>query len=785
MPDNARIQDLLESILESPQPPEEACRDCPELLPAVKRRLEQLRALDGQLANLFPSTPSGASPATPDAQSPGASRQPGKVEYAFLSPPQLAGELGRLGNYRVLEELGSGGMGTVFLAEDVHLKRRVALKVIKPELAASPTARLRFRREAQATAALKAEHIVTVYQAGEDRGVLFLAVELLQGQTLAARLRGGGKLAPAEALRIGKEIAQGLASAHAAGLIHRDIKPGNIFLEELPASDLAATTGQTDGPAVALDKASGPGPRVKILDFGLARLTWSAPGAEEMPSTQPGLIAGTPGFMAPEQARGDGVDARSDLFSLGCVLYRACTGTDAFAGAHALAVLRALELHSPAPARSRNPELPAALSDLIDQLLAKDPDGRPTSAHAVAGALEAIQAVDGAAPRNGTVAEAPGTRRAKRGPSRALRRVALSLALLGVLAWTAFWYGPSLFRVATARGDDRKAAEWVLSMGGSVKILSGPEPMEIEPGKDLPAEKWQLDGVDLSNNTNDIDAGLQNLRNVPNLAWLRLNKSSITDAGLKHLEVLTSLRELDLGGTQVSDEGLAHLCGLTGLRLLRLHDSPNITDKGLVHLQNLTNLNYLALPSPVSDRGVEHLQGLTNLKELVLTRTQVSNAGLAHLRGMKTLTTLWLNITPVTDAGLEHLNALTSLRDLHLSNTQVTGAGLRNLRDLKSLTGLHLWETKVTDAQLQHLSLFPNLVYLNLGRTNISDDGLRALRVLPRLNHLNLEDTKITDAGLEKLGALTTLRRLDMTNTRVTEAKAEAFRAKHKCDVQR
>src|SRR5207248_6897379 len=168
--------------------------------------------------------------------------------WEFLSPPQKSGELGRLGQYRILKQLGQGGMGVVFQAEDRQLRRLVALKVMRPDLAAQDQARARFLREARAAAALKHDHIVTIYQVGDDRGVPFLAMEFLAGKSLEEWLRPDRRASIPEAITIAKQIARGLAAAHATGLIHRDIKPANLWLEA-------------------------PRGRVKILDFGLARLT--------------------------------------------------------------------------------------------------------------------------------------------------------------------------------------------------------------------------------------------------------------------------------------------------------------------------------------------------------------------------------------------------------------------------------------------------------------------------------------------------------------------------------
>lgn len=281
--------------------------------------------------------------------------------FPFLAPPQAADEIGRLGTYRVLRLLGQGGMGLVFLAEDPLLQRLVALKVMRPEAAEKPEARARFLREARATAAIKHDHIVPIYQVGQDHDVPFLAMRLLQGEPLDQWMQRNGSPPLALVLRWGREIALGLAAAHERGLIHRDIKAGNIWLEA-------------------------PADRVKILDFGLARWT-----EETSPLTDSSIIMGTPAYMAPEQADGQPVDARCDLFSLGCILYELCTGQMPFQASTTLALLVALSQDTPRPLRELNPGVPASLADLITQLLAKKPADRPDSAKVVARALKAIE----------------------------------------------------------------------------------------------------------------------------------------------------------------------------------------------------------------------------------------------------------------------------------------------------------------------------------------------------------------------------------------------------------
>jgi serine/threonine protein kinase len=281
--------------------------------------------------------------------------------YDFLAPAEEAGEIGRLGPYRVRQVLGIGGMGIVFLAEDPQLQRPVALKTMKRSLAADAVARRWFFREAQAAAALVHDHVVTIHQVGEDRGIPFLAMQLLQGETLEDRQKRENRLPLADVLRIGREISQGLAAAHERGLIHRDIKPANIWLESrggvVSGGMVSGKEGSPPADHSRLTTHHSPA-RVKILDFGLARVTSageSVPpdvGAAQAETMDPaltvtGAIMGTPAYIAPEQASGGVVDARCDLFSLGCVLYRMCTRAVPFQGVDKGATVQALTRDRP------------------------------------------------------------------------------------------------------------------------------------------------------------------------------------------------------------------------------------------------------------------------------------------------------------------------------------------------------------------------------------------------------------------------------------------------------
>ncbi len=276
--------------------------------------------------------------------------------------PCAEGELGRVAHYRVLRLLGAGAMGLVYEALDERLRRPVALKLLRPRFAQKPEARARFLREGRAMAAIAHDHIVSVYHVEEAGAAPFLAMPLLEGRPLSAWLKDHPRPPLATVLRWGREIASGLAAAHERGLIHRDVKPSNLWVEA-------------------------PGGRIKILDFGLAYFD-----REEVQLTAAGVIVGTPAYMAPEQARGAAPDPRADLFSLGCVLYELCTGEPPFRGESVLAVLSSLANDEPTPVRARNPAVPVALEALVMRLLAKRPADRPASAREVAGRLAELEA---------------------------------------------------------------------------------------------------------------------------------------------------------------------------------------------------------------------------------------------------------------------------------------------------------------------------------------------------------------------------------------------------------
>jgi TolB-like protein len=313
---------------------------------------------------------------------------------AAEAPAYEIDNLQQLDEFRLVKVLGLGGMGVVFEAEDLQLQRRVAVKALLPKHAAKPHGRERFLREARAIAGLEHDNIVPVHYVGEDKGVPYFVMPLLAGESLETRRRRQGTLSLDEILLIGIAVADGLEASHRRGIVHRDVKPANVWLEEVGSQERAVGSQHSDESngqksAVRSQKDDNPLPafRVKLLDFGLAHND-----QQDIHLTQDGMLVGTPAYMAPEQASGLPADARSDLFSLGTLLYVMASGQPPFDGGGAIATLRVVAEQPAAPLGALNPGLPKALVAVIDKLHAKDPGQRFASAAEVARELRTISA---------------------------------------------------------------------------------------------------------------------------------------------------------------------------------------------------------------------------------------------------------------------------------------------------------------------------------------------------------------------------------------------------------
>jgi eukaryotic-like serine/threonine-protein kinase len=685
-------------------------------------------------------------------------------------------------------------MGAVYAALDTRLERQLALKVMLPQFAADAAAKERFLREARATARIKHDNVVTVYEADERQGVPYIAMEFLEGYSLDEYLKTKGSPTVPQVLRIVGEAAAGLAAAHKIGLVHRDIKPANLWLEA-------------------------PNGRVKVLDFGLAK-----PVDAEVELTTNGAVVGTPAYMSPEQARGAKVDHRTDLFSLGVLLYRLCAGNPPFGGATTMAVLMALGTKEPRPVRDLNPTVSEPLAALIHQLLAKRADDHPASVAEVVQRLRWIAQEQAAARARSTALltaqppmayaatpvtvapeanpfadlDASDTAASSREPDKkmpatpasggkksgprwpwAVGAGALFAALVAggviiiiknkdgtetkievpddatvtikgkdgkVLAKV----GPAVKSPPAAAISDREAAEWVIAQVGVVRANGADT--DIKAAADLPKELFTLTFVNLEN-SKVTDAGLAHLKDLTGLIYLNLSSTALTDAGLEHLKSLRSLTTLNLYETKVTDAGLAHLKELKGLTSLVL-SSKALTDAGLTRLKELKGLTYLYLGgTAVTDAGLALPKDHKGLTHLFLFQTKVTDAGLALLKDHKGLIYLSLDGAKVTDGGLEHLKDLKGLTHLGLDGTAVTDAGLEHLKNLNGLTQLRLGGTAVTDAGLAHLKDLKGLTQLEMSHTAVTDMGLQHLKSLKGLAELGVRKTAVTAKGVAALQA--------------------------------
>ena len=780
-----------------------------------------------------------------------------------FAPPADPAEIGQIGPYRVLKQLGHGGMGAVYLGLDERLGRKLALKVMLPQYAANPAAKERFLREARAAAQITHDNVVTVYEADERDGVPFIAMQFLQGYALDEYLKKKGSPSIPQILRIARETAAGLAAAHKIGLVHRDIKPGNLWLEA-------------------------PNGRVKVLDFGLAR-----PVDAESELTKSGAIIGTPAYMSPEQGRGQKVDARTDLFSLGAVLYRLCTGKLPFEGSNVMAILMALGTEVPTPVRELNSNVPEPLADLIHQLLAKKAADRPQTADEVVkrvrGMMEkpAASDVQTASP-NSTLPQVvyvtipvtmqpesafadldvPDAQPAEDSlpvPQRQKPRGKLIGIAAGFAAVLALVIGGVIIIIKNKDGaetkievpdgatvevkkdgksvakvgptpkasadatPDRKAAEYVLSIGGTVQV-SGTDKI-LKTASDLPKEAFQLTVVNLSQNKLVSDAGMVHFKDCKNVTHLHLeNCEQVSDAGLAHFKDSKNVTSLVLRGTKVSAAGLANFKDCKNMSSLHLN-AAGVDDTGLANFKD-RNLTFLHLTgTQVTDTGLANFKDCKNLYYLSLGSTQVGDTGIAHFMGCKNLTYLGVTGTKLTAAKFEELKKafpkckiesdhgtyeppvepdrkaaewvfsvggrvqingeekyIMALADLpkeayrltgfaYMDVPRVTDESLKIFQGCKNLTSLGLYGARnVTDAGLAYFLDFTNLKELGLADTQVTDAGLAGFSKCKNLTHLSLTRTKITDKGLVPFGDCKHLTYLGLDQTSVTDKGLAIFK---------
>ncbi|MBM4071491.1 MAG: hypothetical protein FJ271_21530 [Planctomycetes bacterium] len=649
-----------------------------------------------------------------------------------------------------------------------------------------------------------------IHQVGVENGVPYVAMQLLRGQSLEERLRQAAPLPIPEVLDLGRQIARGLAAAHARGLIHRDIKPANLWLEDI--SELRLQLADSPGAPQSSNLQSeicNLQSRIKILDFGLAR-----PVSDDAHLTQSGAILGTPAYMAPEQAGGEAVDARADLFSLGVVLYRMCTGSLPFAGKTTLAVLKSLAADSPPPPHKLNPAVPEALSALVMDLLQKDSAQRPASAREVAlrlsepealarVALAPASAAQAAAARDAVqlLAHASGSEKSPAlgaglptpppeptaglqspppaqgdlrsaewpGPEtrprlsrpRLTRRVLIAATLLLALIPLAWLFAPAVIRIVTNQG---------------LLIVETDDPdIEVtvkENGVTLLDKKGQRT-ITLAAGNHKLDVTVKDAGGELRFFTSEFNLSR---GGKKVVNVRQEMargkgKELPVKGHEDVDrwgaEWTLSLGGMVNIIVdgeeKRVADIKDLPGKPF----RLKSVMFEPVPNEKpNDQQIAELGKLKHLDGLWVSSTQVSEKGLQVIRDLRKLRILAVFNVPVSDDFLRIVEAMPDLESLDVVRGATTHNGLRHLRSLKKLQRLGYDTTDKGGEALKHLNELPKLGHLSLGGA-FDGTGFEQLSSTI-LTTLHLQPSGLNDEGLQKLKPRPSLTALNVNQTKIT-----------------
>jgi eukaryotic-like serine/threonine-protein kinase len=746
---------------------------------------------------------------------------------------QGRGERLLLGDYVLIDKIGAGGMGQVFKAIHRRMGRTAAVKVLPEQFTAAPQAVERFRREAKAATRLSHPNIVTAYDSGEHNGVHYLAMEYVAGTDLASHVRRNGPLSIGQAIHCIEQAAHGLHYAHKQGVVHRDIKPGNLLL-------------RTDG-------------AIKVLDMGLARIVSRGEGPDAThwtELTQLGEIMGTVDYMAPEQAVNASLaDARADIYSLGCTLHYLLIGEPPYTGD---SVMNRLLAHRQRPVPSlceRRAEVPSALDAVFQRMAAKSSDERYATMLELVGSLHAVEAELGGPAEalrpsaEGEVADEallawfratdeaqqethgafgptlqpveprrPARRGAFHGARDGARRklllagaVCTAVALLtAALVMSRARDGVALVLVnepgaqITIDDEPQATGENTAPSDGRVSFALPPgehrvgvQKVGFEPAEatiQIVADKTRVVRFTLIPSDIDVRIARQVLRkrgtvtidingqsrtiassaDLPPdgfaLTGISLYaRSSASDADLELASNLRELRILDVSVTPIGDWGLRQVSGLRDLEELNLYGSA-VTDEGMPMILGFKRLRSLNLRGTrVTDAGLTSLSTLRDLKYLDLASTALTDAGLVEIERCGGLAGLWLGGTQVSDEGLARIAGLTALQRLDVSGTGITDSGFRRLEQLHDVIQLDAGGTRLGDSAASLLAGMPHLEHLRLAGTWITDGGLANVRDLTALRSLDLAGTEVTDVGLAHLGRLVNLARLDLSHTRVTD----------------
>ena len=612
--------------------------------------------------------------------------------------------------YEIVSQIGAGGMGLVYRVKQIFVQKDFAMKTLS-RTHMSAIALRRFQQEAKTTFSIDHPSIVSVKDFGLIAGETpYLVMELLKGETLAERIKTKGKLTLDEAIPLFVQVCFGLAYAHDLGIVHRDVKPGNIMI-------LLGVPSGADG-------------SVKIVDFGIAKFVGHE-GGEIQALTRTGEIFGSPLYMSPEQCSGYRVDHRSDIYSLGCVLFEALTGNPPFMGDNALSTMMKHQSEPPPTLKegTLGESFPKEAEAIVQRMLAKQPAERYSSIGEVANALGALKRGDKSLQRSGGISTVGSASNANNGSliSRQPLIAIGAIAAILIVSIALFALGSGFFRPSPTT---------------SATTVSTP----AAPTSSNSAATAQGFGAE-----NNKEADL-------------------------FMEQVTARKGKEARSIEIRDQ----LEASRATHTLTLIDS-KLTEKQFEAIGREAGLKKLVLRGcKFENSSLRHLTNLTQLKELVVAASSFNNEGAAWVGKCKSLDTLFADHTNIDDDGMHRLVALPRMTNLGLAHTWIADAGLAEIAKLPRLDALDVSEDKsITLDGLKQLT-GKRLLSLELEGYPLDDAGLAIVATLPRVIQVNLCRTNITASALDRLCSKPSLRKVfSLGCPNITDEQLRVIKTKH------
>ncbi len=636
----------------------------------------------------------------------------------------------RIQTYEIVSLLGRGGMSRVYLCEDLVLNRRVALKQL---LTADHDSRsvIRLQQEGQSLARLSHPNIVKILTYfNDDDGAQYLVMELLHGCSLAELLSVNGSLSLGDVLKLAEQLCDALQHAHEQGIIHRDIKPTNIFLCSKKIEN------------------------VKIIDFGIAKIADNSINA-----TRTGEFVGSPAYISPEQALQKEVTAKSDQYSLGCVLYECLTGHPPFEDQTAMGLILKHINDQPAPL-GKNSFVPPAVAKTIERALRKDPESR------FASMTEFKNALSGAAPTKSSLLSA------------VVLISALAVLVMG---------GGTLLILSIMKSSPVPASSVTLTTPASTSPLPDAEgSRKLAAGSSTDQSSYPALGALKIDGLKDEQYLAQELRRNPDQQALNLKRYAITDRSLRTIARAPNLRRINLDSSTVTDSAGDYLAKIPTLEIIEASKT-NLGDRFILPVSTLPKLKRLALcETQVSSEGLKPLINAHSLEELLVRCCEKidNDAGkiIAQMPGLQLLDVA--KCSEIGDQFVRDLGPMPGLTFISLGETGITAKSLQALANMKSLKRVFLDNNeKLSDiSALQHL----DLETLSLRNCDINEKTIRVLTKFPHLKLLRLDRASVTDDDLRVLASAPKLEDLQVTNCALLTPKGvlDFKRRKPKCLIE-